>query len=300
RARGDEGADGGGVMGAVDAVHRLAEIERARTERIGLAACHEARQIGLAHDHLLRRIPIRPLRHPRDLLHAGPSKALAADADPVTQRLAVAEHEIEVGVRRIDDDRARRFLGVIINDRATELWCQLFLRASLGPHVRRQCRHVAWVAAPSRSGHRRIVWFRIDLTGADRHPRSHRFLQNFILFGRTGCAGWDAAGHAVVWLVVFGVSWRPGAGTPLSPLRIWPAGCLVGLRFRDSARWERTALQIVNHFIVVIVIDDRRKRTITLPRIVALWRISLRWRIGLSGRVVLRRSLLSRRSEPNH
>jgi hypothetical protein len=41
--------------------------------------------------------------------------------------------------------------------------------------------------------------------------------------------------------------------------------------------------------------SDGRKRTITLPRIVALWRISLRWRIGLRRRVVLRRSLHSRR-----
>jgi hypothetical protein len=75
-----------------------------------------------------------------------------------------------------------------------------------------------------------------------------------------------------------------------------PAGWLVGLRFRDSARWERTAFQIVNHVIVVIVIDDRR--TITLPRIIALWR--LRWRIGLNRRVVLRQSLPSRCSEKDH
>jgi hypothetical protein len=107
----------------VDAICRFSKIERARAERVGLAASHEARQIGLAHDHLLRRIPIGPLRHPCDLLHAGPSEALAADAHPVAQRLAVAENEIEIGVRRIDDDRARRFFGRIINKRATELRC---------------------------------------------------------------------------------------------------------------------------------------------------------------------------------
>src|SRR5262249_19701126 len=101
-------------------------------------------------------------------------------------------------------------------------------------------------------------------------------------------------GHAVVRFVVFVVSRRQVAVAPLSPVGIWPAGCLVGRRFRDSARWERTALQIVNHVIVVIVIDDRR--TITLPRIIGLWRISLRWRVGLNRRVVLRQSL-PRRSE---
>jgi hypothetical protein len=64
--------------------------------------------------------------------------------------------------------------------------------------------------------------------------------------------------------------------TPLSPVGIGvsPAGWLVGLRFRDRTRWERTAFQIVNHVIVVIVIDDGW--TITLPRIIARWRISLR------------------------
>src|SRR5262249_21703220 len=61
-ARGHEGADGRGLIGAVDAVHRLPEIESARAERVGLAASHEARQIRLAYDHLLRRIPIRQPR----------------------------------------------------------------------------------------------------------------------------------------------------------------------------------------------------------------------------------------------
>src|SRR5439155_12969630 len=98
-----------------------------------------------------------------------------------------------------------------------------------------------------------------------------------------------AAGHAVVRFVVFVVSRRQVA------VIVSPAGWLVGLRFRDSAWWERTAFQIVNYVIVVIVIDDGR--TITLPRIIDLWRISLRWRIGLNRRVVLRQSLPSRCSE---
>ena len=37
-----------------------------------------------------------------------PGEAFAADADAVAHRLAVTEHEIEVGVRRIDDDGAGR------------------------------------------------------------------------------------------------------------------------------------------------------------------------------------------------
>src|SRR5262249_57120436 len=101
---------------------------------------------------------------------------------------------------------------------------------------------------------------------------------------------------AVVRFVVLAALVRQVAVASLSPVGISPRRC--SLRFRDSTRWERTALQIVNDVIVVIVIDDRR--TITLPRIIALWRISLRWRVGLNRRVVLRQSLPSRCSENDH
>src|SRR3954447_12996087 len=43
-ARGYEGADGRRLVGAVDAVDRLAEIERPRTQRITGTARHEAGQ----------------------------------------------------------------------------------------------------------------------------------------------------------------------------------------------------------------------------------------------------------------
>jgi hypothetical protein len=36
------------------------------------------------------------------------------NADAVAQRLPVAEHEIEIGFRRIDEDRAGRLLGIVI------------------------------------------------------------------------------------------------------------------------------------------------------------------------------------------
>src|SRR5580704_6558895 len=103
----DTSADGRRLIGPVDPIDRVTEIEGPSAERIGFAPGHEAWQIGLAHDHLLRRSPIWPLQHPRDSFHAGPSEALAADAYPVAQCLAVAEHKIKVGARRIDDDRAR-------------------------------------------------------------------------------------------------------------------------------------------------------------------------------------------------
>src|SRR5215831_9115908 len=136
--------------------------------------------------------------------------------------------------------------GGVVDERAAELRWQLFLRADLGPHVRWQCGHIARVdAASNRSG-------------------------NSVVRARSGNHG----------LVVF-VARRKVSVTPLSPIAIGAGGPrLVGLRFR----WQRTVWQIVEHVIVRIVIDDRRKRWIILRRIIiiALWRINLRWRVGLS------------------
>src|SRR5207244_13244609 len=116
-------------------------------------------------------------------------KAFACDAEPVAEGLAVAEHGIEVVVRCIDDDRARRFFGGIINERATELGCQFLLRAGLGPHVRWECGHIALIIASSRPGHRRIFWSWTNFM------RPHRLLANCILFGPTGLAVWGSAAH---------------------------------------------------------------------------------------------------------
>jgi len=93
--------------------------------RVAGAAGHETRQIRLALDHLLWRMPVRPLGLLLDRLGAGPGEALAADADAVAQRAAVAEHQIEEGVGRIDHDRARRFVRGVADDLAFEFRRQL-------------------------------------------------------------------------------------------------------------------------------------------------------------------------------
>ena len=105
----------------MNAVQSLTEVESAGAEWVAVASGHEARQIGLALDHCFRRIPIGPFRHSGNPFHASPSEALAAHADAVAQRPAVADHEIEIGVRSIDDDRAGRLLGVVIDQGAPEL-----------------------------------------------------------------------------------------------------------------------------------------------------------------------------------
>src|SRR5437016_190516 len=59
-ARGHERTDGRGLIGTVNSIQGLAEVKRARAERIAVAAGHEARQVGLAFDHSGRWIPVRP------------------------------------------------------------------------------------------------------------------------------------------------------------------------------------------------------------------------------------------------
>src|SRR5580693_6236509 len=82
-AGGDLGADRIGAVGAVDTIDGGAEIHGARPERVARAAGHEARQIGLAGDHLGWRRPVRPLRLLGDVQKPLPLKAVAADADAV-------------------------------------------------------------------------------------------------------------------------------------------------------------------------------------------------------------------------
>src|SRR4029079_16428829 len=77
-------------VGAVDAVHGVAEIHGASAEGVAGAAGHEARQVGLAVDHLCRRMPVRPFLLAGDALHAGPGEALAADADAVADGATIA------------------------------------------------------------------------------------------------------------------------------------------------------------------------------------------------------------------
>ena len=99
--------DGLGRVGAVDAVDRVAEIERARAHRIARPAGHEARQVRLPLDHLRRRRPVRPFLLAGDLEQPVPLEAVAADADAVAQRDVVGLDQIKKAALGIDDDRAR-------------------------------------------------------------------------------------------------------------------------------------------------------------------------------------------------
>src|SRR6266536_6641967 len=83
--------DGLRLIGAVDAVDRVAEIKRARPELIARPPGHEPRQIRLAVDHLRRRNPIGPFRLARDAKQARPLESVYPS--PVAQRRKHEQHQ---------------------------------------------------------------------------------------------------------------------------------------------------------------------------------------------------------------
>src|SRR6185312_9226335 len=120
-----------------------------RPKRIAFAAGGEASKIGLTRDHVCRRGPIGPLGFTRDLLDPRPSEAFTTDPDPVADRPALAENEVEVGIRGIDDDGAGCNVSRIRDD----------LPPQLGRHLERlglarQWRQTgAWSGGKKRSRH---------------------------------------------------------------------------------------------------------------------------------------------------
>src|SRR5271166_627804 len=89
-----------GLVGPVNAVDRLSEVEGAGAHRITRSARHEPRQIWLALDHLRRRAPVRPFLLAGYFLQARPLEALAADANAIAERAIVRLHEIEEALVR--------------------------------------------------------------------------------------------------------------------------------------------------------------------------------------------------------
>src|SRR5438477_8590915 len=86
----------------MDTVERGSEIKRTCAERIFGSARHMARQIRTPAQHLPGRRPVRPFALGAHAGRAAPGEAVTADADPVLKGLAIAEHEIEAALARID------------------------------------------------------------------------------------------------------------------------------------------------------------------------------------------------------
>src|SRR4029078_2909002 len=76
-------SDGAVVVGAVNAIDGIAEIERARALRILQPARHRDRQTRLALVHLRWWRPRRPSGDTADALGSGPREAVAADGDRI-------------------------------------------------------------------------------------------------------------------------------------------------------------------------------------------------------------------------
>ena len=106
-------ADGPGLVRAVDAVERRAEIHGARAERIFGPADHVARQVRPASQHLAGRGPIRPFAFVADVVHPRPGEAGPTHADAIAQGAAAGLHQVEQPLASIDDDRSRCFPAVV-------------------------------------------------------------------------------------------------------------------------------------------------------------------------------------------
>ena len=96
------------IVGAVNAIERIAEIDRFRAERIVQAAEHTFRQFGFALTHLGRRIPIGPIGNARHLLTARPRETVSADTDRINKRRHRVAHEIKFAATGINHDGAGR------------------------------------------------------------------------------------------------------------------------------------------------------------------------------------------------
>src|SRR5689334_14611439 len=135
-------ADRGWIIGAVNAVFGVAEIQRACTQWIAGATADPTGQIRLTRHHLRRWNPVGPFGLAYDGLNSGPSETLAADADSITHGHAMAHGQIKERMRGIDDDRARRFTARIGDHLAAQLRRQLLRGTFVILRLRRILRRV--------------------------------------------------------------------------------------------------------------------------------------------------------------
>src|SRR5215203_1705558 len=78
--------------------------------------------VGSALDHLLGRVPIRPLLFIVDHGRPGPGKAFLAHANPIAHRAPTLFDEVEVARGGVDDDCARLVARGVSYARAQKRW----------------------------------------------------------------------------------------------------------------------------------------------------------------------------------
>src|SRR5262249_1107708 len=105
------------AMGAVKGVLIAGvKVQRARTHRIVRTAFDIVWKRAEPPLLALGRRPSRPFFLAADRGHAGPGLTIFAYDRAIADRSAFGEHVINVACIGIDQDRARRFLAVILND----------------------------------------------------------------------------------------------------------------------------------------------------------------------------------------
>src|SRR6266566_154064 len=163
------GAERPRFVGAVDAIERGPEVERARAERILGTTGHVAGQIRTAPEHLVGRRPVRPFALHRDFLDARPGKPRAADPNAIADSLAAVCDEVEQTLARIDDDGARPLAAGIIDDLPVEA------RVGSAPRPLRALGGLAARLLPGRCG--LLVTCRIIRGGAHGTPAAEQELE---------------------------------------------------------------------------------------------------------------------------
>src|SRR5258706_3645871 len=120
------------LVGAVDAVQRVLpariKVDAASAHRIGRTAFDVVWQRAEAPLLALGWRPSRPFLLAADLGDARPRLRVFADDHAVADGLVVRQHVVEEARVGIDDDRARRFLAVILDDGALALGWDARLR----------------------------------------------------------------------------------------------------------------------------------------------------------------------------
>src|SRR5262245_5536503 len=92
------------IIGAVDAIEGIAQIERHRPQRILDAARHLLGKAWVAFTHFRGGIPIRPRLLAAYCFSTCPVKTLAADGDPVFVSMITWKNVIEFATTGIDHD----------------------------------------------------------------------------------------------------------------------------------------------------------------------------------------------------
>ena len=110
-----------GLVGAMDAIERIlaarVKIQGARAHWIvSRRLRHVVRKRAKPPLLIGSRRPSRPFCLAGDRGHAGPGLTSLAHGRAIADRLASWQHVVDEGSSGIDQDRARRFLPVVLND----------------------------------------------------------------------------------------------------------------------------------------------------------------------------------------